>query len=53
MILAVHSVVANEHNSIGVKPLARLHTQHLMEAMTILCIVPLALLCAVHKNRYN
>ncbi|XOD66931.1 MAG: hypothetical protein ACMUEL_02610 [Flavobacteriales bacterium Tduv] len=29
------------------------HAQHLMEVMGIIYIVPLALLYAVHKNRYN
>ncbi|XOD67144.1 MAG: transposase [Flavobacteriales bacterium Tduv] len=36
------------------KVLARVHAQHLMERLWgIICIVPLALLCVVHKNRYN
>ncbi|XOD67108.1 MAG: hypothetical protein ACMUEL_03640 [Flavobacteriales bacterium Tduv] len=35
------------------KGLARVHAQHLMRLWRIICIVSLALLCAVHKNRYN
>ncbi|XOD68003.1 MAG: hypothetical protein ACMUEL_09045 [Flavobacteriales bacterium Tduv] len=29
------------------------HTQHLMETMGIIYIVPLASLCTVYENRYN
>ncbi|XOD67333.1 MAG: hypothetical protein ACMUEL_05045 [Flavobacteriales bacterium Tduv] len=34
------------------KGLDRVHTQHLMDAMGIICIVPLVFLCAVHKNKH-
>ncbi|XOD68291.1 MAG: hypothetical protein ACMUEL_09145 [Flavobacteriales bacterium Tduv] len=35
------------------KRLVRMRTQHLMEAMAHNLYRPLALLCAIHKNRYN
>ncbi|XOD66922.1 MAG: hypothetical protein ACMUEL_02565 [Flavobacteriales bacterium Tduv] len=40
-------------NKARYKRLARVHAQHLMKAMDIIYIMPLALLCAVHKNKYN
>ncbi|XOD66987.1 MAG: hypothetical protein ACMUEL_02935 [Flavobacteriales bacterium Tduv] len=35
------------------KRLPRVHAQHLMEVMGIICIVLLRSLCTIYENKYN